>query len=111
LDEEIAPDTHFQSVQELAFKVLNAKDLSSVCHYLSNQKQSADEAYWQHLDAESTLRTGLLRSLFCCLRIDGADQTQRLARALDQARLDLLAHQELSDASLDRRLPQKHMRP
>jgi hypothetical protein len=111
LDEEIAPDTHFQSVQELAFKVLNAKDLSSVCHYLSNQKQSADEAYWQHLDAESTLRTGLLRSLFCCLRIEGADQTQRLARALDQARLDLLAHQELSDASLDRRLPQKHMRP
>tara|TARA_B100000902_G_scaffold335823_1_gene335740 strand:+ start:364 stop:3381 length:3018 start_codon:yes stop_codon:yes gene_type:complete len=111
LDDEIAPDTHFQSVQAEAFKVLNAKDLTSVCRYLSNQKQSADEAYWQHLDAESTLRTGLLRSLFCCLRIEGADQTQRLARALDQARLDLLAQQELSHASLDQRLPQKHIRP
>lgn len=111
LDDEIAPDTHFQSVQEDAFKVLNAKDLTSVCRYLSNQKQSADETYWQHLDAESTLRTGLLRSLFCCLRIEGADQTQRLARVLDQARLDLLAQQELSHASLDQRLPQKHIRP
>lgn len=111
LDDGIAPDTHFQSVQEEAFKVLNAKDLTSVCRYLSNQKQSADEAYWQHLDAESTLRTGLLRSLFCCLRIEGADQTQRLASALDQARLDLLAQQELSGASLDQRLPQKHIRP
>lgn len=111
LDDEIAPDTYFQSVQEEAFKVLNAKDLTSVCRYLSNQKQSADEAYWQHLDAESTLRTGLLRSLFCCLRIEGADQTQHLARALDQARLDLLAQQELSHASLDQRLPQKHIRP
>lgn len=110
LDEEISPEARFQSVQEQAFKVLNAKDLTSVCRYLSNQKQSADEAYWQHLDAESTLRTGLLRSLFCCLRIEGADQTQRLARVLDQARLDLLAQQELSNASLDQRLPQKHLR-
>jgi len=111
LDDEIAPDTHFQSVQEEAFKVLNANDLTSVCRYLSNQKQSADEAYWQQLDAEFTLRTGLLRSLFSCLRIEGADQTQRLARALDQARLDLLARQELSHACLDQRLPQKHIRP
>ncbi len=111
LNDEISPDTHFQSVQNQAFKVLNAKDLTSVCCYLSNQKQSADEAYWQQLDTESTLRTGLLRSLFCCLRIEGADQTQRLARLLDQARLDLLAQQKLSDASLDRRLPQKHLRP
>jgi TnpA family transposase len=111
LNDEISPDTHFQSVQEQAFKVLNAKALTSVCRYLSNQKLSADEAYWQYLDAESKLRTGLLRSLFCCLCIEGADQTQRLARLLDQARLDLLAQQELSDASLDHRLPQKHMHP
>lgn len=110
LDDEIAPDTHFQSVQEQAFKVLNAKDLTSVCRYLGNQKQSADEAYWQHLDTESTLRTGLLRSLFCCLRIEGADQTLRLARVLNQARLDLLAHQEISDTSLDRRVAKKHTR-
>ena len=110
LNDDIAPDTDFQSVQEQAFKVLNANDLTSVCRYLSNQKQSADEAYWQHLDTESTLRTGLLRSLFCCLRIEGADQTQRLARLLDQARLDLLAQEELSDASLDRRLLQKNIR-
>ena len=111
LNEDITPDTRFQSVQAQAFTVLNAKDLTSVCRYLSNQKQSADEAYWQQLDAESSLRTGLLRALFCCLRIEGADQTQRLAQVLDRARLDLLAQQELSDASLDRRLPQKTIAP
>jgi len=107
LDEKIAPETRFLSVQEQAFKLLNTKDLTSVCRYLSNQKQSADEAYWQHLDAETTLRRGLLRSLFCCLRIEGADQTQRLARTLNQARLDLKSQRELSEASLDRRLPPK----
>jgi len=111
LNDELSPDTRLQSVQEQAFKVMDAKDLTSVCRYLSNQKQSADESYWQHLDLESTLRAGLLRSLFCRLRIEGADQTLRLPRVLDQARLDLLTQQELSDASLDRRLPQKHIRP
>ena len=34
LDDEIAPDTHFQSVQEEAFKVLNANDLTSICRFL-----------------------------------------------------------------------------
>jgi len=111
LNDEHSPDTRLQSVQEQAFNVMNAKDLTSVCRYLSNQKQSADESYWQHLDVESTLRTGLLRSLFCCLRIEGADQSQRLPRVLDQARLDFLTQKKLSDASLDRRLPQKHIRP
>lgn len=111
LDDDIAPETRFQTVQAQAFNVLSAQDLSSVCRYLGNQKQSADEAFWQHLDAESPLRTGLLRSLFCCLRIDGADPTQRLARVLDQARLDLAANHKLSSACLDRRLPPKHTRP
>ena len=111
LDDKIEPDTRFHSVQQQAFKVLNARDLSSVCRYLSNQKQSAEEVYWQHLDAESTLRSGLLRSLFCCLRIEGADKTQRLARALDQARLDLLTQQQLIAARLDQRLPHKATRP
>jgi TnpA family transposase len=110
LDDDIAPETRFQTVQVQAFNVLSAQDLSSVCRYLGNQKQSADEAFWQHLDAESPLRTGLLRSLFCCLRIDGADPTQRLARVLDQARLDLTANHKLSGSCLDRRLPPKHTR-
>jgi len=69
-----------------------------------------DEVFWQHLDAETSLRTGLLRSLFCCLRNEGVDQTQRLAWVLDQARLGLLAQHEMSDACLDRRLSQKHVR-
>ena len=111
LEEDVEPDTRLQSVQQQAFKVLNAKDLTSVCQYLSSQKKSADESYWQQPGGESTLRTGLLRSLFCCLRIEGADKTQRLARVLDQARLDLVANHKLSDASLDRRLPQKQLLP
>ena len=110
VDEDIEPDTRFQLVQQQAFKMLNAKDLTSVCRYLSNQKQSLEEAYWQHLDSESALRSGLLRSLFCCLRIEGADKTQRLARVLSQARLDLLDHKKLSNASMDQRLASKSTR-
>ena len=71
LDDEIAPDTRFQSVPE-EVKVLNAKNLTlSVA--TPQSKQSADGPTGEP-DAESTLRTGLLRSLFCCLRIEGADK-------------------------------------
>ena len=38
------------AVQQHAFQFLNVSDLNSVCRYLSNQKQSAEEAFWQHLD-------------------------------------------------------------
>ena len=92
LDDDITPETRFQTVQEQAFNLLSTKDLSSVCRYLGNQRQSANDAFWQHLDQESALRTGLLRSLFYCLRIEGADPTQHLVRVLDQDRLDLAAN-------------------
>ena len=95
------------AVQQRAFQFLNVSDLNSVCRYLSNQKQSAEEAFWQHLDTESTLRAGLLRSLFCCLRFDGTDKTRRLAGALAQARLDLVAGNRLGDVSIDQRLLMK----
>lgn len=75
LDDDIGPETRFQTVQAQAFNLLSAKDLSSVCRYLGNQRQSANEAFWQHLDRESSLRTGLLRSLFYYLRIEGVDPT------------------------------------
>ncbi|EED6693999.1 Tn3 family transposase, partial [Salmonella enterica subsp. enterica serovar Virchow] len=111
VDDRIDPNTSFHAVQQQAFQFLSANDLNSVCRYLSNQKQSAEEAFWQHLDTESTLRTGLLRSLFCCLRMEGTDKTQRLARILDQARLDLVAGNMLGDACIDQRLPPKATRP
>jgi len=63
------------------------------------------------LDKETSLRTGLLRSLFCCLRIEGAGHTQRLASVLEQARLSLTTDRRLSDDCLDRRLPKKETRP
>jgi TnpA family transposase len=104
-------DWKILSVQQQAFQLLNAKDLNSVCRYLSNQKQLTEEAFWQHLDTESSLRTRLLRSLFCCLRIEGTDKTQRLASVLEQARLDLSVTHTLSEAYTDRRLPPKTTRP
>lgn len=111
VDDSIDPDTSFHAVQQRAFQFLNVSDLNSVCRYLSNQKQSAEEAFWQHLDTEPTLRAGLLRSLFCCLRFDGTDKTRRLAGALAQARLDLVAGNRLGDVSIDQRLLPKATRP
>lgn len=111
VDEGIDPDQSFGMVQQKAFQLLNAKDLTSVCRFLHNQKQSADEAMWQYLDEQNSLRSGLLRDLFCCLRVKGTDKTQRLSTVLEQARLDLIANQSLSDASIDKRLPPKRLRP
>jgi TnpA family transposase len=110
IDENIDPDTQFKAVKNQAFKVLNAKDLASVYRYMSNQKQSSEEVFWQHLDSESPLRTGLLRQLFCCLKIEGTDKTQRLGRILENARQDLLSKKVIEDRSVDKRLPKKDTR-
>ncbi len=107
VDDSIDPEASFLSVQLQAFRLLSAKDLDSVCRYLGNQKQTVEEAFWQQLDAESTLRTGLLRSLFCCFRFKGTDKTARLSSVLDQVRCDLNTQNSLSDACIDRRLPPK----
>ena len=66
---------------------------------------------WQYYDQRDSLREGLLRQLFLCLRFEGSEGTQRLAAVLDHARLDLSDLGVISKANIDRRLPPKKQLP
>ncbi len=44
---------------------------------------------WQYCDEKESLRKGLLRELFLCLRFEGCDGTQHLAAALAKTQNEL----------------------
>lgn len=53
---------------------------------------------WQYYDEKESLRKGLLRELFLCLRFEGSDGTQHLATALAKAQGELNAQAQLQTA-------------
>jgi TnpA family transposase len=111
IDDKIDHQQLFGHVRKQALNLIEAKELESVCLFLNDQKRSVDEAMWQYFDQRESLRTGLLRELFKCLRFDGSEGSQRLALALNQVRLDLQNNNKLSAAAIDGRLPSKNQLP
>ena len=111
IDESIDQQQPFGAVKQQALKLLAAKELESVCLFLNEQKRSVEEAMWQYYDQRDSLREGLLRQLFLCLRFEGSEGTLRLAAVLDHARLDLSDQGVISKANIDRRLPPKKQLP
>ena len=111
IDDSIDQAQSFGDVKQQALKLLAVKELESVCLFLNEQKRSVDEAVWQYYDQKGSLRTGLLRKLFLCLRVEGGDGTQRLAAALNQAKQYLSEKGELITDAIDKRLPLKKQMP
>ncbi|WP_407261481.1 hypothetical protein [Klebsiella quasipneumoniae] len=79
----------FATVRQQALSLLTKRDLESVCLFLNEQRRSVDEAMWQYCDEKESLRKGLLRELFLCLRFEGCDGTQHLAAALAKTQNEL----------------------
>jgi len=77
---------YLQTRWQQALGLLAKKDLESVCLFLNEQRRLVDEAMWQYYDEKDSLRKGLLRDLFLCLRFEGNDGTQHLAAALANAK-------------------------
>ncbi len=63
---------------------------------------------WQYCDEKESLRKGLLRELFLCLRFEGCDGTQHLAAALAKTQNELNGDAQLQTA--DTRLLSKKSR-
>ncbi|EIF42700.1 protein TnpA [gamma proteobacterium BDW918] len=111
IDDSIDQQQPFGAVRQKALKLLAEKDLKSVYLFLNEQKRSVEEAMWQYYDQRDSLREGLLRQLFLCLRYEASAGAQRLAAALNHARLDLAAQGVISNATIDARLPSKKQLP
>ena len=107
IDDDIDQRQPFGTVKQQALKLLAANELESVCLFLNEQKRSVDEAIWQFYDVKDSLRKGLLRELFLCLRFEGIEGTQRLVTGLESARDQLSANGALSASAIDIRLPAK----
>ncbi|MBU3071730.1 Tn3 family transposase, partial [Aestuariicella sp. G3-2] len=105
IDDNIDQQQSFGTVKQKALNLLAANELESVCLFLNEQKRSVDEAMWQYYDEKDSLRKGLLRELFLCLRFEGSEGSQRLATGLEHARVELSASGALAIAAIDKRLP------
>ena len=95
IDDSIDLQQPFATVRQKALGLLAKKDLESVCLFLNEQRRSVDESMWQYYDEKDSLRKGLLRDLFLCLRFEGNDGTQHLAAALANAQGELNAQAQL----------------
>ncbi|WP_407260817.1 hypothetical protein [Klebsiella pneumoniae] len=99
IDDSIDLQLPFATVRQQALSLLTKRDLESVCLFLNEQRRSVDEAMWQYCDEKESLRKGLLRELFLCLRFEGCDGTQHLAAALAKTQ------NELNGGTLSCKLP------
>ena len=86
VDESIDPEQPFRSVKDQALSLLSPPELTSVVRFLKQQRQSAEEGQWLYLDQQSSLRSGLLRRLFGCLKFEGSERVARLTDLLDLLR-------------------------
>lgn len=111
IDDSIDQQQPFGEVKQQALKLLEAKDLESVCLFLNEQKRSVEESMWKYFDQKEGLRTNLLRELFLCLSFDGSEGVQRLASTLEQSRHDLSTNGTLSISATDKRLIPKKQLP
>lgn len=108
IDDQVDGKQPFGAVRQSAFDIIDKSDLESVCLFLNDQRRSVDEATWQYYEQRDSLRVGLIRELFLCLRLEGSEGSERLAHTLSQAQVELTEHGELSQSEYYKRhLPQK----
>jgi TnpA family transposase len=108
VDDSVDEKQLFGAVRQSAFDIISKTDFESVCLFLNDQRRSIDEAAWQYYEQRDSLRVGLIRELFLCLRLEGSDGSERLAHTLSQAQAELAEHNELSQSEYYKRhLPHK----
>ena len=108
IDEPLDEQQLFGAVRQSAFDIISKTDMESVCLFLNDQRRSLDEVTWQYYEQRDSLRVGLIRELFLCLRLEGSEGSERLAHTLSQAQAELAEHNELSQSEYYKRhLPHK----
>ncbi|MBT4522438.1 MAG: Tn3 family transposase [Halieaceae bacterium] len=108
IDDPVDEKQPFGAVRQNAFDIISKSDLESVCLFLYDQRRSIDEATWQYYEQRDSLRVGLIRELFMCLRLEGNEGSERLAHTLSQAQAEFAEHNELSQSAYYKRyLPHK----
>ena len=107
VDDSIDDSQPFASIRQQALKLMNNRDIETLCLYLKKQKRTVEEYQWQYYDEQNGLIEQLLRPIFLCLEYQAAGGSEALVVQLNNTKVQLLSDKKLQtmEASL---IPKKH---
>ena len=109
IDDDIDGTLPFETVREQAQDLLKARDIESLCLYLSKQKRALDDYVWEYYDQKTDLIERLLRPIFLSLEFQASTTTQTLASQIAVSQRELQTSQSL--LTFDRRLIRPKQQP
>ena len=102
VDDSFDEQMPFGAVKKKAFQFVNAKDIESLCLYLSDEKRSIDYYIWEFYDQQKDLVKGILRQLFLALKFHPSETTRTLSVQINRSQQDCIQQDKFS--VVDRRL-------
>lgn len=107
VDENIDDNQPFSIVRQQALKVMNDRDIQTLCLYLKKQKRSVEEYQWQYYDEQHNLLEQLLRPVFLCLECEAGNGSEDVVAQLQKMQMEIASGGSLKtmDTSL---IPKKH---
>ena len=108
VDENIDDNQPFSVVRQQALKVMNDRDIQTLCLYLKKQKRTVEEYQWQHYDEQCNLLEQLLRQVFLCLDCEAGKGSEAVVAQLQKMQTEIVSGESLMtmDTSL---IPKKHL--
>jgi TnpA family transposase len=106
VDDSIDDSQPFATIRQQALKLMNNRDIETLCLYLKKQKRTVEEYQWQYYDEQNGLIEQLLRPIFLCLEYQAASGSEALVQ-LNTTKMQLLSDKKLQtmETSL---IPKKH---
>ncbi len=109
IDESINESVPFGVVRQQATELIRAKDIESLCLYLSDKKRSPGYYVWEYYDQQREFIEKTLRPIFLALRFQPSATTQALSIQIEQSQSDLRDHDTIN--KVDKRLIQPRHQP
>jgi len=108
VDENIDDNQPFSEVRRQALKVMDDRDIQTLCLYLKKQKRTVEEYQWQYYDEQRNLLEQLLRPVFLCLECEAGNGSEDVVAQLQKMQTEIASGEVLTtmDTSL---IPKKHL--
>jgi hypothetical protein len=108
VDENIDDNQPFSVVRQQALKVMNDRDIQTLCLYLKKQKRTVEEYQWQYYDEQRNLLEQLLRPVFLYLECEAGKGSEAVVAQLQKMQTEIVSGESLMtmDTSL---IPKKHL--
>ncbi len=109
VDDSIDDNQPFSCVKQQALKVMNNRDIETLCLYLKKQKRTVEEYQWKYFDEQKLLIGQLLRPVYLCLEYQATSGSESLVTQLNITKAELSSDNNLQ--TMDTSLIAKKHRP